>query len=801
MEQSYSSFRIIALRTLSGEDYYQTSLLTKKIQKALFSDCTYFFYNDYKDKYEKNGKWVGIEKSKKCKRVGESFFSINEDNATGNPLVSISAIVGKNGNGKSSIIEYIIRIINNFAIKSGYAETHDSLSYIEHVYGTLFYEIGNNLHYITCYGEDIETSQNLTFEDKKGLSQHLFFSIVSNYALYSYNSIDFAMESENPDYPWIDGVFHKNDSYQTPIVINPHRKAGIIDINKERELCRQRLMVIFSESESNRLINKDKIASGFAFNLETESKFSKKTLYECFREVGNINALVSPNNNFAEYKERRAKGEELQKWTNQFELDDQIKFWVRYRYLWNRYKTLIDLAVETDKQVKDYSLELSEYQYDLTAYIGLFPDMVEKFYPKSETTKQVLASLKSLSRICGRLNSLELQRLILIIELCELWEKALNFKSHLFSRAFKISSDRDHALVYLIYKTISIFQKYGPFTKIIDIETKAFMPFIGKVEQDGVIFDWFDTIEKCFKLLFQDEECTVLKDSYEFLKLRQTVNFITKNTFKKGNTDPYTERDFGFSYHVTFDHLCEQIEKAKQNTNESAISLLPPPIFVGEILIRDSKEKRFKFSDLSSGEQQMLNTLSGVIYHLRNLNYRPKDVNKVLYSFANVILEEVELYFHPEYQREYISTLLKMINASELNNIQAINIMVVTHSPFVLSDIPKNNVLFLKEGKPCRDMQEDTFGANIHSLMKNAFFLGIPMGGFAHDKIQNMFGRLHNMEYSDELFEEIGYVSEPLLKSQLIQMYSLNKLPHKDEDIELLMKRVKVLEDKLNGRD
>ena len=32
-----------------------------------------------------------------------------------NPTISVSAIVGENGAGKSSVIEYYIRLINNFA--------------------------------------------------------------------------------------------------------------------------------------------------------------------------------------------------------------------------------------------------------------------------------------------------------------------------------------------------------------------------------------------------------------------------------------------------------------------------------------------------------------------------------------------------------------------------------------------------------------------------------------------------------------------------------------------------------------
>ena len=104
----------------------------------------------------------------------------------------------------------------------------------------------------------------------------------------------------------------------------------------------------------------------------------------------------------------------------------------------------------------------------------------------------------------------------------------------------------------------------------------------------------------------------------------------------------------------------------------------------------------------------------------------------------------------------------------------------------------------MQEGEPVHIMQENTFGANIHSLLQNGFFLeGAPMGEFAKEKINKMFERLHKNDYSECLFKEIKLVSEPLLKTQLYQLYSLNKLPYQQYDE--LLERIKILEKKLNG--
>ena len=110
----------------------------------------------------------------------------------------------------------------------------------------------------------------------------------------------------------------------------------------------------------------------------------------------------------------------------------------------------------------------------------------------------------------------------------------------------------------------------------------------------------------------------------------------------------------------------------------------------------------------------------------------------------------------------------------------------VTHSPFVLSDIPKNNVLFLKDGKPAYPMQEDTFGANIHTLLHNGFFLSnVPIGAFAQKKINSLFEKLHDGEADKKLYDEIMLVSEPILKSQLLKLYKQNKIDNSQEIYEL----------------
>src|SRR5690606_6035851 len=94
--------------------------------------------------------------------------------------------------------------------------------------------------------------------------------------------------------------------------------------------------------------------------------------------------------------------------------------------------------------------------------------------------------------------------------------------------------------------------------------------------------------------------------------------------------------------------------------------------------------------------------------------------------------DEIELYFHPELQRTYLSFLIDSIKKVYLSHITSINICFITHSPFILSDIPSINILFLDEGLPSKIQGSiKTFGANIHQLLIDGFFMANTLGELA----------------------------------------------------------------------
>lgn len=801
-------FRIIAVRVLAA--------CAPRIRRALKEETTYFLCNDYKDQYDETGTWKSIVKTVEDGRLPMDFFAVpRQTKRLCSPSVSISAIVGKNGDGKSSLVEVMLRIINNFGVAFGFKEDQESLTSIEELEAVLFYEIDEKLYYIKCTEGKVHVSFSKT-AGKEILKKHeeaLFYTIVANYSIYAYNSRHFKQDNVDDEDCWINGVFHKNDSYQTPLVLNPMRTEGNFDVNREEDLCRQRLMSIYADlgdDSDARVINERKIATGFAFNLEEKSKLETTTLKRYFQKTWkstNLNTYAVELEEQIEHikTSKRPPLKELVLLEYQYQVD----FWAKYGELWKKYEGLFKLANQVSKQIYlDNQADYNDGISDLKRYIVAAKEAFELFVDDRVKRQNAIRSIEWMESECGMLTGLQLQRLVLIIDVCEKWTEHEWFNEKDFSLAIKQYVNRQggncierrQAFLYVIYKTISIFTQYKRFQDLLDLENRKFYLF-DKQFDDGS--EYYTQLSQCFNLLFEDEKQNHIEKKYDTLKLRQTINYLIYQSFKpSGTEDGYTERDLGYRNYVTFDKLQGFILDAKARCNEETIALLPPPIFVGDILIREGEDRpgnpRFKMSDLSSGELQMLNSVSTYIYHLRNLNYHVGSSTFIEYSYVNLVLEEVELYFHPEYQRQYIYYMLKQIEQARLYNIKAINIILVTHSPFVLTDIPKNNVLFLQEGEPVHVMQENTFGANIHSLLQNGFFLeGAPMGEFAKEKINKMFERLHKNDYSEDLFEEIKLVSEPLLKTQLYQLYSLNKLPHQQYDE--LLERIKILEKKLNG--
>lgn len=210
---------------------------------------------------------------------------------------------------------------------------------------------------------------------------------------------------------------------------------------------------------------------------------------------------------------------------------------------------------------------------------------------------------------------------------------------------------------------------------------------------------------------------------------------------------------------------------------------LPPSFFTIEILMDRYKngevtnEDPIPLEQMSAGERQYLYTFSTYIYHILNL-LSIQESHRVKYRNINLILDEVEICFHPEYQRRFVNELLGYIKRLYMNRWASYNIMIATHSPFVLSDIPQGNILYLEDGKMADSNDfKNPFAANICDILYQSFFLknGF-VGEFARKKINNMIYRLlPGGDFSDKYRLEyellMNLIGDPFLKMQLQRLF------------------------------
>ncbi|WP_288446091.1 hypothetical protein [uncultured Chryseobacterium sp.] len=682
------SFKLLAIRPLGG--------CNPKFLKNLTPNELYKFYNDYKFVEDIDGNITSIEYDETVPK--DLYYQGEGDLKT---KINISAIVGKNGSGKSALVELLVASI----VKMSLAIKHDFIE-AENLYydankdrqNDLITKFNNSkvqdlkdinveifiIHKaepctmndgeLKCFGTNVQEkirkitlkddevkitdfhqNSNIFIKEKFDISkevlksgqeiehlkisreelhffQDFFYTMVINYSHYGYN----ALESGE----WLKGVFHKNDGYQLPVVINPMREEGNININSEKELSKSRFLVNILQDSALRNISEGKEIKYVSIELN-EDKFTGFN---------------------------QAKSEAWHDWNSE-----------ENRNQW------LDIS-EVDKQ------------------------------------------------------------------------KILNSIFSIFYENEIIEINTDHFFYpfvrdYIIFKLIrmrhySVYKEFKDCFESYNIEVKH---YDFSITRSKYSIKNRKKLKYYFKAIDQDS-------SHNTDKLRQALFFLRylyldkNDLFEKDTNKKLLE-------------ISELYVKIHQSWKQSRMDL-PAIIHFSndEFSIKESLPSIFKvnyyfaeepsnnhFDNFSSGEKQKLYSIHSVIYHLRNLksvqNHNQEDEHGeekrkelIHYNNVNIIFDEIELYAHPDFQRKFINDLLTALNSIE-NLYQNLNLLFITHSPFILSDIPKQNVLFLEvdengKSRPSSYKGDNTFGENVHQMLTDAFFITDTKGAFVKNEIQ-----------------------------------------------------------------
>jgi predicted ATPase len=733
-----SGFKLLAIRPLNNCD--------KQFLKNLNQGDFYKFYQDYYFKIDESKK--NVLQINHISTIPKSLFGEN---------ISVSAVVGRNGSGKSTIVELFslfvfclaehLDLININIFKESHRLSEKDQNRLDTELESfklfnceIYFLIGNKINGLIknkkgfkCIwfkktpsenpNEDIfifESEQelsNLTLESEKNifLTNSFFYSILANYSLYGLNTNETGI--------WLKSIFHKNDGYQTPIVLNPMRTEGDIDINRLTYLSKARLLGnVFRELEEGQN-EEDSLRS-----LVNNKIVNKIILHLDYRKFN----IVDENN--------------LKPEQNAIDIID-----------------IDDKSIYLEFTAKNKKV----YKHD---YFRL---LIKAFYPENDLV-DISFSNSKIKRICKE---------------------------------------------YILKKVEDIVKKYPQF--------KAYKNSVFRSNAKE------ETIKRYFENLAQDF-------THSTFKVRQALNFLVydlynlrnessityelSTTLKTGIADKVNKKreillkdDLENNGQIWENSLGDSDideNNADSYKRHSLTNYLPPSFF--EVDFEFKKEGFFK--DLSSGEKQIIYSINSVIYHLINLesiHYMDAE-DGISYKYFNIILDEIELYFHPEFQRIFINELIKSINYLKGFSYKY-NIVFLTHSPFILSDIPTANILKLDKGNiKNNNTDEETYAANVHDLLANDFFLenGF-MGEYAKQKIKDLLKYLTydenladsennekpKLNWNPSLAEEfIQIIGEPLLKYDLKELY-LSKFYNEkriDDEIERLQELKKQKSNDIN---
>ncbi|WP_293914026.1 MULTISPECIES: restriction system-associated AAA family ATPase [unclassified Sphingobacterium] len=161
-------------------------------------------------------------------------------------------------------------------------------------------------------------------------------------------------------------------------------------------------------------------------------------------------------------------------------------------------------------------------------------------------------------------------------------------------------------------------------------------------------------------------------------------------------------------------------------------------------LKKKNSDDKMLLKAFSDGEHQFLHTM-GICLLLGDKS-------------TLMLLDEPETHFNPEWRSEFISLLKDCLNKSGTNHLMR-DILITSHSPFIISDcFPDKVIVFDKGYQPqnAQDLDIDTFGTSVNILTNKIFKRKNTIGEYSLKKLNTYRERFLKTDNVEELIEELN---------------------------------------------
>ena len=248
---------------------------------------------------------------------------------------------------------------------------------------------------------------------------------------------------------------------------------------------------------------------------------------------------------------------------------------------------------------------------------------------------------------------------------------------------------------------------------------KVFTPKFGKDAHDLYLDFWVDeSTRAAFQFHFKDESGGTVEQQKAASALSLFHAFQALLTFNYYMVDDQTKTE-----------LYESLSLYVNETVPTPASHERVVRFKDTRLLKKGVQEKIYLKNLSDGEHQLLHTI-GLCLLFRHV--------PVLF-----LLDEPETHLNPEWRASYISTLRAALEADKSNSRVMREVLLTSHSPFIISDCRKENVLvFTKNPQTqkvtCKRPDFETFGASATLLTNEIFDRPETIGDFANDELKRI---------------------------------------------------------------